>query len=535
MTQPALVLVLEAAASESIRLLSEHINKLEDIQTGKSIVVTVTRSGHFSDPRYGDFELSEDMFKTMIGNFDADVYGQRIALDVAHEPEKGAAAYIDRLFLDGNKLRAKVTLTPYGVDAIKNKGYIYLSAEIHQNYTDNESGKNYGPVLLGAGLVVRPCIKRLDPVIELSESSLGDKPTYLSDRLASQFKNEVSTMWKELLKLLQSKLQSLKLSDDVIQKFTKSAEESLKAVTDKAVGEQMVTLLVEAAEKVANDADPQLNDINIQLSGNGLDEAGVKQLFEKMQSEAKQAASEQKDKLDKNIKLFNEKIDAANGLTDDIKTQLKDGSHDLITGELSESQVTRLAETQLKFGEQMAVKVQLDERGFSTGPAGVVQLSQSAHTQAEKLQGIMHEKLKLSSSYANGSIKLKEKAHPFVEQTLKLFDSMHAARINNEVLALDGGSAMADTDLPVGFQREVIREALSDLNILSLVQSYTDATATTTTNIPYELRDSSKIVNQGSKPDLAVSAQPGGLLEHQKGVYTGVAFGVVGLGLGHTE
>ena len=44
-----------------------------------------------------------------------------------------------------------------------------------------------------------------------------------------------------------------------------------------------------------------------------------------------------------------------------------------------------------------------------------------------------------------------------------------------------------------------------------------------------------EVVNQGSKPDLAVSAQPGGLLEHQKGVYTGVAFGVVGLGLGHTE
>ncbi len=44
-----------------------------------------------------------------------------------------------------------------------------------------------------------------------------------------------------------------------------------------------------------------------------------------------------------------------------------------------------------------------------------------------------------------------------------------------------------------------------------------------------------KIVNQGSKPDLAVGAKLGGLLEYQKSVYAGVAFGVVSLGLWYTE
>ena len=44
-----------------------------------------------------------------------------------------------------------------------------------------------------------------------------------------------------------------------------------------------------------------------------------------------------------------------------------------------------------------------------------------------------------------------------------------------------------------------------------------------------------EVVNQGSKPDLAVGAQLGGLLEYQKSVYAGVAFRVVGLGLWHTE
>ena len=44
-----------------------------------------------------------------------------------------------------------------------------------------------------------------------------------------------------------------------------------------------------------------------------------------------------------------------------------------------------------------------------------------------------------------------------------------------------------------------------------------------------------EVVNQGSKAHLAVGAQLSSLLEHQKGVYAGVAFGVVGLGLWHTE
>ncbi|MFX5714361.1 hypothetical protein ABTE40_21690, partial [Acinetobacter baumannii] len=42
---------------------------------------------------------------------------------------------------------------------------------------------------------------------------------------------------------------------------------------------------------------------------------------------------------------------------------------------------------------------------------------------------------------------------------------------------------------------EVIREALSDLRVLELVQTLTDFQATTTTQIPYELRDTSAIVN----------------------------------------
>lgn len=130
--------------------------------------VTVTRAGEFSDPRYGQFSITREMLLSMVENFNKRVYGQDIFIDVAHRPENGAAGKILSLSVEGNRLRAEVEWTPYGIEAIRKKGYSYLSAEYHENWRDNEQGLQHGPVLLGAALTVRPVIKRLDPV-RLSE------------------------------------------------------------------------------------------------------------------------------------------------------------------------------------------------------------------------------------------------------------------------------------------------------------------------------------------------------------------------------
>src|SRR5690606_125563 len=89
-------------------------------------------------------------------------------IDVAHKPADGAAAKVLALSVDGNRLRADVEFTQFGVDAVQQRGFRYLSAEFVDDYVDNETGVSHGPTLLGAGLTVRPVIKRLDPV-ELSE------------------------------------------------------------------------------------------------------------------------------------------------------------------------------------------------------------------------------------------------------------------------------------------------------------------------------------------------------------------------------
>ena len=85
-------------------------------------------------------------------------------IDVNHKPGDGAAGQVVRLAVEGGKLRALVEWTRFGIEAIKPRGFAYLSAELHEDWHDNQQGDAHGCVLLGAGLTVRPVIKHLDPV-----------------------------------------------------------------------------------------------------------------------------------------------------------------------------------------------------------------------------------------------------------------------------------------------------------------------------------------------------------------------------------
>jgi len=135
---------LDAGQSRAVRFLSGlHVN-LEDGK--KSSWVTLTRTGKFTDPRYGDFEITRSMLLAMVDNFNKGVFGQDVFIDVAHRPNDGAAAKVLKLSVEGDRLRALCEWTPFGLDAIKNKGYRYLSLEYHEHWTDNETRVNHGPV-----------------------------------------------------------------------------------------------------------------------------------------------------------------------------------------------------------------------------------------------------------------------------------------------------------------------------------------------------------------------------------------------------
>ncbi|WP_457394184.1 hypothetical protein [Roseateles sp. P5_E1] len=70
--------------------------------------VTVTRTGSFTDPRYGRFEITLAMLEQMGSNFDGRVFGQDVFIDVAHKPSDGAAGKVMRLAVEGTRRGAEL-------------------------------------------------------------------------------------------------------------------------------------------------------------------------------------------------------------------------------------------------------------------------------------------------------------------------------------------------------------------------------------------------------------------------------------------
>ncbi|HMQ97311.1 MAG TPA: hypothetical protein PKC42_04400, partial [Candidatus Nanoperiomorbaceae bacterium] len=86
-----------------------------------------------------------------------------------------------------------------------------------------------------------------------------------------------------------------------------------------------------------------------------------------------------------------------------------------------------------------------------------------------------------------------------VKRVLSVYDTKHLPKLLHESLQLaDGGAtSTASVSLPAIAQRTVIREALSDLKILDLVSVVIDGRASTTIDIPYELRKPGAIEKAG--------------------------------------
>jgi phage I-like protein len=252
------IIKLEASAHpDAVRVLTSVVSLDGDTRTSW---VTLTKAGRYSDPRYGEFEISKAMLLSMIDNFKAGTFGQQIFIDVAHQPANGAAATIKELSLDGGKLRALVEWTPYGVEAVRNKGYRYLSVEYVENFQDNERKQKHGPVLLGAGLTIRPVVKGLDP-IALSEGA----PVAIHPDLRTLLLQEQSTMWETLIKLLMSNLVGFQLAEAVRNELVEAYKHAAKHVTDEAVAKALCDTFTATGKKLAETIGSQA--IKLDLSG----------------------------------------------------------------------------------------------------------------------------------------------------------------------------------------------------------------------------------------------------------------------------
>lgn len=494
------IIKLSAKASEGvIRFVSEQ--KLALAEGKRTSIVTVTRTGTFTDPRYGEFEISKDMLLAMVSNFKNNAYGQDIFIDVAHKPDDGAAAKVVNLSVKGNRLCAAVEWTEYGIKAVKDRGFQYLSAEFHQNFKDNEAGLEHGPTLLGAGLTVRPVIKHLDPV-RLSEGQ--PQPVLIHPELLKKLAEEATMNLQALLLSLTTALTGFKLSEAIVTQLVGAFEETAKTLGEdeakiKGLYDQFEQTGKTLSEQAAGAGAGEINlSINAPEGGKTLSESDINALLDKREQTKAASAVKLAETLTANQAIFTTLLaesESIKSLDEDTRKTLGEAV-EMVTADMTEPQIKKLAEHQIKLGTSMSVNAQLGSMGYA--PAGTVRISQTDQRTALSLQEKINAGLKQTSQAGVGKLKLAEKASPFVEKVLSEFDRMNAPAIQREAVLLSGGStATSDTSLPIGFQRTVIREALSDLRVLELVNTLTDFSATATTQIPYETRDGSAVLNDG--------------------------------------
>lgn len=470
----------------------------------KSSVVTVTRTGSFSDPRYGAFEITPQMLAEMVSNFDDGTYGQDIMIDVAHNPDQGAAGKITRLAVEGNRLRAHVDWTDYGVEAVQKRGFQYLSAEYHENWQDNEGGGAHGPVLLGAGLTTRPVIKRLDPV-ELSETYTGKHPTYLHPQLHKQLSEESQQSMNELLKKLRERLEALKLSEDTIKSILGTYEAGLKLLGEDEAGQKKLTAEYEAMAKQLSEVVSKGQAVTISLPTPAappaadppktLSETDIEALIEKREKARAAAAKKLSEGLEANRKAYADVVEKAEGIPDDLKKELQEAGVEIITADMQTDTVKKLAAQSLKTAEQIVASRKLAAMGYQRAGSPHIQIQTDASDNAiKKLQETAERRLGFadmsdSRRFSRLGGVLRDENKKLAEKVLADFDGRNRHLLEREhKLLADGPTTVTNVAFPTITERTVIREALYQLVGLQFVDAGTLSFNGSYT-IPYSFRD----------------------------------------------
>jgi len=224
------------------------IIKLDEASSASSSIpgkVQVLRTGKFTHPEYGDFEITPEILLSMKKNFEGKSRGVDLAIDFGHQSDKEAAAWIKNLELsdDGQSLWLEVDWTPKGQQSLSHKEYRYLSADFTFDYKNNETNISCGPTLFGAGLTNRPVIKDMAPIVQLQETTepktKTEKPVAASEGDKMDPKDQKIQELEKMVQELKAKLESDGAQmGDMMKKLEEYKAMEVKAMEDKKLAEK---------------------------------------------------------------------------------------------------------------------------------------------------------------------------------------------------------------------------------------------------------------------------------------------------------
>ncbi len=209
--------------------------ELEEKDNKKSSWIEIFRIGKWDHPKHGVIEGTKKLFNDFISNWKNNILGRDIAIDKTHKPEDGATGWVKDMKIVGDRLKALVEWTPFGLDLIEQKGFKYFSPEYRDSYTDKETGKEYKNVLYGGALTNRPFLTDLAPIILSEDMDVFQKyeDTQLSEELKEEF-------WLALQEYSDHNEEKIKTIVDIMQEHMKE----MMSVMKTKDGETMVKSII---------------------------------------------------------------------------------------------------------------------------------------------------------------------------------------------------------------------------------------------------------------------------------------------------
>ena len=202
--------------------------QLEEKDGKKSSWIEIFRIGKWNHQKYGVIEGTKKLFNDFIENWKSNVLGRDIAIDKTHDPSEGATGWIKDMKIVGDRLKALIEFTPWGIELIEQRGFKYFSPEYRDSYTDKETGKEYKNVLFGGGLTNRPFLTDLAPVILSEDMDVFQKQD--NTELSNDLKDE---MWLVLQEYANNDEDKIKNIMDVMNEHMKEAMAEMKSDSGK--------------------------------------------------------------------------------------------------------------------------------------------------------------------------------------------------------------------------------------------------------------------------------------------------------------
>jgi len=302
-------------------------------------------------------------------------------------------------------------------------------------------------------------------------------------------------------KLLAEKLKAalaliIALSEPMRDQLLSAFETAVKPITDEAQAKLLMEAFANSGKQLAEQIAAGNKEIKLSIDTSGMKAGLSAEDVKKLLHEEAQRLHTEKKTLEEgraaNVKLLGDTINAATGIDDKTKKELAEQVADLITPEMSADQVKRLADNQIKHGNDLAVARQLAAQGFKRG--GSVHISVDSGNEVNALQAEADKRLgfadmQASRRFSNTGGVLQTINKAYAEKVLAEFDAERGAQLHREHKMLaSGDSLVSDVSVPAIFERTVIREAL--YNMIGL--QFTDVGTLPFSGsavIPYSYRD----------------------------------------------